>query len=70
MTDVRVIKFGAGSETDRAMERLGATLHARSMTEAFRIGVAIADYVTQAQAAGKRVLIIDRNGGRQELVAG
>ncbi len=70
MADVRIIKFDVDSPTDKTLERLKVALHASSTTEAFRRGVAIADYVTRAQADGKKVLIVDANGEKQELIAG
>lgn len=70
MADVRVIKFDVGSATDKTLARVQHNLHATTNTEAFRRSVAIADYVTQAQAKGRKVLIETDDGTYQELVLG
>lgn len=68
MSDVKVIKFGAGSPTDTMLDRLQARLNATTGVEAFRRGMAIADRITEATAEGKRIFIEDKNGTKQELI--
>jgi len=70
MPDVRVIKYDVGSRTDETLDRVRATLNATSAVEAFRRSIAIADYITQAQAQGRKVLIQKEDGDYQELVLG
>jgi len=70
MADVRVIKYDVGSQTDDTLDRVRARLHATTTVEAFRRSIAIADYITQAQANGRKVLIQKEDGDYQELVLG
>lgn len=68
MSDVKVIKFSAGSPTDTMLTSLQTRLHAQTGAEAFRRGMAIADRITQAKADGKKVYIEDSEGVKQELI--
>jgi len=70
MTNVRLIKVDVNAPTDRALQRIVTALHASSTAEAVRCGLGIADYITQAHLAGKRVLVVDVDGRTQELIAG
>ena len=68
MADVRLIKYDVGSPTDEALERIRRTTHGVDFIDAFRRSISIADYVTQIQAAGRKVLVEDEHGRYLELV--
>lgn len=70
MADVKVIKYDVGSRTDETLDRVRTTMQAGSTVEAFRRSIAIADYITQAQSKGRKVLIEKEDGDYQELILG
>lgn len=68
MADVPIIKYDVGSPTDEKLERIRRTTHGVDFVEAFLRSISIADYVTQTQAAGRKVLVEDVDGKYRELV--
>ena len=65
---VRIIKFDAGSPTDKALDRLQRKLDASSNVEAMRRSLTIADKITDYRDAGQKIYIKDLDGNLRELV--
>jgi len=65
---VRIIKFDAGSPTDKTLDRMQRKLDASSNVEAMRRSLTIADKITDFRDAGQKIYIKDADGTLQELV--
>jgi hypothetical protein len=68
--EVRILKFDAGSVTDKKLQSVSKALNAANNAEAFRRGIALAEYVVEARSQGKKILIEEPDGTRRELVIG
>lgn len=68
MAEVQIIKYDVGSPTDEAMGHIRKAIHGTSVVDAFRRSVAIAYYVTQAQAEGRKIFVQNDDGNFVELV--
>ena len=67
-SSVRIIKFDAGSPTDKTLERLQSKLEASSGVEAMRRSLTIADKITDFAKNGQKVYVKDADGTLRELL--
>ena len=65
---VRIIKFDAGSPTDKTLNRLQIKLDASTSVEAMRRSLTIADKITDFAKNGQKVYVQDADGTMRELV--
>lgn len=65
---VRIIKFDAGSPTDKTLTRMQDKLEASTGVEAMRRSLAIADVVTDYTKKGQKVFVQGEDGVLRQLL--
>lgn len=71
MSDVRILKFNAGSRTDQRLQSVQRSFGASSTVEAFRRAMELAEFmVTATHEQKKKVFLQSEDGSMQEVIIG
>ncbi|MFG6431375.1 hypothetical protein [Roseateles sp. LYH14W] len=65
---VRIIKFDAGSSTDKTLARMQGKLEASTGVEAMRRSLTIADLITDYTKKGQKIFVQGDDGVLRQLI--